>query len=205
MSNFAAGRAPLHAVLGGVDLVDLSPGQELTTPRQVEPYRDRAAAVARIRETVPGFEPEPWEPPPPPTREEREREAMRIASQVAVTDKLKADALDQATIEAVAGIYDPWEPGLAVTVGQVLRWDGTLVEVLQAHTTQADWTPDVVPALFRVYRTDTGGGPIEWIAGIAVTAGEQVIYQGTTYNVLQSHTTQVGWEPPNVPALYAPA
>ena len=130
---------------------------------------------------------------------------LRAAARLDVTDRLKADALDQATIEAVAGIYDPWEPGLAVTVGQVLRWDGTLVEVLQAHTTQADWTPDVVPALFRVYRTDDGSGPIEWIAGVAVTAGEQVIYQGVTYNVLQSHTTQVGWEPPNVPALYAPA
>ena len=134
-----------------------------------------------------------------------ESRALKAAARLDVTDRLRADALDQATIEAVAGIYDPWEPGLAVTVGQVLRWDGTLVEVLQAHTTQADWTPDVVPALFRVFRTDDGSGPIEWIPGIAVTAGEQVIYQGVTYNVLQSHTTQVGWEPPNVPALYAPA
>ena len=142
--------------------------------------------------------------PPPPPQEEVERAALKAAARLDVTDRLKADALDQATIEAVAGIYDPWEPGLAVTVGQVLRWDGTLVEVLQAHTTQADWEPPDVPALFRVYRTDTGGGPIEWIAGIAVTAGEQVIYQGTTYNVLQSHTTQVGWEPPAVPSLFEP-
>ena len=142
--------------------------------------------------------------PPPPTPEELESRALRAAARLSVTDRLLSDALDQATIEAVAAIYDPWEPGLSVAVGDVLRWDGTLVEVLQAHTTQADWEPPDVPALFRVYRTDTGGGPIEWIAGIAVTAGEQVIYQGTTYNVLQSHTTQVGWEPPAVPSLFEP-
>ena len=130
--------------------------------------------------------------------------ALRVAARIAVTDRLKADALDQSTIEAVAAIYDPWEPGLSVAVGDVLRWDGTLVEVLQAHTTQADWTPDVVPALFRVYRTDDGSGPIEWVPGIAVTTEDQVIYEGTTYNVLQAHTTQAGWEPPAAPSLFEP-
>jgi hypothetical protein len=90
-----------------------------------------------------------------------ETRALKAAARLDVTDRLRSDALDQATIEAVAGIYDPWEPRLAVTVGQVLRWDGTLVEVLQAHTTQADWTPDVVPALFRVYRAP--GSVAAWV------------------------------------------
>ena len=143
--------------------------------------------------------------PPPPPQEEVERAALKAAARLDVTDRLKADALDQATIEAVAGIYDPWEPGLTVTVGDVLQWDGTLVEVLQDHTTQADWEPPDVPALFRIYRTDDGSGPIEWIPGIAVTTEDQVVYQGVTYNVLQSHTTQAGWEPPSAPALFEAA
>ena len=140
--------------------------------------------------------------PPPPPQEEVERAALKAAARLDVTERLKAETLDQSTIEAVAGIYDPWEPGLTVTVGDVLQWDGTLVEVLQAHTTQADWEPPYVPALFRIYRTDDGSGPIEWIPGIAVTTEDQVVYQGVTYNVLQAHTTQAGWEPPNVPALF---
>ena len=48
---------------------------------------------------------------------------------------------------------------------------GTLVEVIQAHTTQADWTPDKVPALFRIHRTPQ---MTEWVAGIAVKAGDGV-------------------------------
>jgi hypothetical protein len=44
---------------------------------------------------------------------------------------------------------------------------------------------------------------VDWIAGEAVTAGDVRLYQGTAYVCLQGHTTQAGWEPPNVPALWA--
>ncbi len=45
----------------------------------------------------------------------------------------------------------------------------------------------------------------EWAAGTAYTAGDEVTYEGTTYTCLQGHTAIVGWEPPNVPALWSPA
>lgn len=41
-----------------------------------------------------------------------------------------------------------------------------------------------------------------WSAGIAVVVGALYTYGGKTYKVLQAHTTTVGWEPPNVPALW---
>jgi len=41
-----------------------------------------------------------------------------------------------------------------------------------------------------------------WAAGVAYSAGQQVTYNGHTYKCLQAHTSQVGWEPPNVPALW---
>lgn len=83
--------------------------------------------------------------------------------------------------------------------GDVLAWDGTLVEVIQGHTTQADWTPDKVPALFKVHRTPE---MTEWVAGIDVKAGEKLTYKGATYEVVQSHRTQAGWEPDRVPSLW---
>src|SRR5262245_23341663 len=43
----------------------------------------------------------------------------------------------------------------------------------------------------------------EWAAGITYTTGTLVTYQGPTYKCLQTHTSQVGWEPPNVGALWA--
>ena len=41
-----------------------------------------------------------------------------------------------------------------------------------------------------------------WAAGVAYKVGDQVTYNGSTYQCLQAHTSQVGWEPPNVPALW---
>ncbi|XVQ90412.1 carbohydrate-binding protein [Microbispora siamensis] len=41
-----------------------------------------------------------------------------------------------------------------------------------------------------------------WAAGTAYKAGDQVTYGGATYRCIQAHTAIVGWEPPNVPALW---
>ena len=41
-----------------------------------------------------------------------------------------------------------------------------------------------------------------WAANTAYKVGDQVTYNGSTYQCIQSHTSQVGWEPPNVPALW---
>ncbi|MEO3789125.1 glycosyl hydrolase family 18 protein [Nonomuraea sp. B10E15] len=44
----------------------------------------------------------------------------------------------------------------------------------------------------------------DWSAWTAYTAGTRVTYNGVTYECVQSHTSQPGWEPPNVPALWKP-
>lgn len=54
-------------------------------------------------------------------------------------------------------------------------------------------------ALFKVHRTPD---MTEWVAGIDVRAGEQLTYQGVTYEVVQGHRTQAGWEPDKVPSLW---
>ena len=142
--------------------------------------------------------------PPPPTPEELEAQALRVAARVAVVDKVRAEDLTDAEVASIAPIFPPWEPDIAVTVGEVYQWDGTLVEVIQGHVTQADWEPDQVPALFKIHRTDSGGGPIQWQPGIAVEVDEIVTYEGTSYRVIQAHTTQAGWTPPAVPSLFEP-
>jgi chitodextrinase len=41
-----------------------------------------------------------------------------------------------------------------------------------------------------------------WQANHAYAVGDLVSYNGLNYKCLQAHTSQVGWEPPNVPALW---
>ena len=44
----------------------------------------------------------------------------------------------------------------------------------------------------------------EWRPGMAVQVGQLLTHQGVTCRVRQAHTTQAGWEPPGVPALFEP-
>ncbi len=41
-----------------------------------------------------------------------------------------------------------------------------------------------------------------WTPGKAYKKGDVVSYSGATYTCLQPHTSQVGWEPTNTPALW---
>ncbi|MGV3071475.1 carbohydrate-binding protein [Corynebacterium phoceense] len=60
-------------------------------------------------------------------------------------------------ITPVESVEDPetgetitqWAPGIAATVGMKLAYNGATYEVIQAHTTQADWLPDALPALYK--------------------------------------------------------
>lgn len=141
-------------------------------------------------------------PDAPPTPDEQIA-ALAVAARMVVTDTVRSGNLPLETLAQLAPIYPPWEPGIVVAVGDVLAWDGTLVECIQPHTTQADWTPGLNPALWRVYR-DVANEPEtpEWRAGIAVQAGEEMTYQGHVYRVVQAHTTMATWEPPKVPSLW---
>lgn len=51
--------------------------------------------------------------------------------------------------------------------------------------------------------TPPAGGT--WAAGTAYSAGSSVTYGGASFRCLQAHTALTGWEPPNVPALWARA
>ena len=121
------------------------------------------------------------------------------AAAASITIKAQLDTIGDDAVAEVAALFPDWTPGVAVAPGDVLAWDGTLVEVIQAHTTQADWTPDKVPALFKVHRTPE---MTAWVAGITVAAGERFTYGGATWECVQAHTTQKGWEPDRVPSLW---
>lgn len=51
--------------------------------------------------------------------------------------------------ELVAPEPGAWAPGQAVSVGDLRTYQGTTYRCLLGHTTQSDWTPDVVPTLWE--------------------------------------------------------
>ena len=62
--------------------------------------------------------------------------------------------------ETVTALFPDWEIGKAYAVGDRVKYNGLLYRCVQAHTSQADWTPDITPALW--VRTSTEEWP-EWI------------------------------------------
>jgi hypothetical protein len=89
-----------------------------------------------------------------------------------------------------------WLEGLPQVLDE-RDFGGTMWRALEPNLT---WGPDAYPQGWeRVTPLPAG----QWAPGISVTVGEEYAYDGTTYRVVQGHTTQAGWEPPNVPALWA--
>src|SRR5436190_2342483 len=60
--------------------------------------------------------------------------------------------------------------------------------------------------LASVFLVTTTPNPVQaqaaWAPNVSYSVGTLVTYGGHTYKCLQAHTSQVGWEPPNVPALW---
>lgn len=60
---------------------------------------------------------------------------------------LREAATDEMALN-VPVLYPAWRDCVSYTTGQRVRHDGTLYNVLQDHTSQADWTPAAAPSLF---------------------------------------------------------
>jgi predicted carbohydrate-binding protein with CBM5 and CBM33 domain len=68
-------------------------------------------------------------------------------------------------------------------------------------TTTPPTTSPTTPPTTRPTTAPPASGT--WAAGTAYKPGDVVTYNGVSYRCLQAHTAIAGWEPPNVPALWA--
>jgi len=57
-------------------------------------------------------------------------------------------------------------------------------------------------ALLMMIATISGALAADWTTGVSYSIGDVVTYQGTDYECVQSHTSQAGWTPTAVPALW---
>ena len=88
-------------------------------------------------------------------------------------------------IDAVAALFPLWATGTGYSVGDLARHDDTLYKCVQAHTSQADWTPPVVPALWTPARQTAGPTPDPWVQPTgghdAYNTGDRVTFEGQTW------------------------
>lgn len=102
---------------------------------------------------------------------------------VATIKAMTVTASDQTAAKAVE-LYPTWAEGLTVAIGDRLQFGGKLYKVIQAHNTQADWTPDTTPALWTVIDVEHAGtleDPIPASSGMEYTKGLYYVENGVIY------------------------
>ena len=106
------------------------------------------------------------------------RRQLESLGRITTRDAVLGGTLSDEEVSVLAGLYPQWAAGIAVAVDGLYQFDGSLYKVAQAHTTQADWTPPTVPALFTPVAA--AGVIPEWVqptgAQDAYAIGDQVTH-----------------------------
>ena len=125
-----------------------------------------------------------------------EAQAEVQAAAVAVA-QIQAQSLTDEQALTVKAIYPIWDGnGVSYQKDFYLTYNEELYKVLQAHTSQADWTPDAAPSLFaKVLPGQDGTGIGEWVQPGSTNpymTGDQVTHNGKTWESLIDNNV---WEP----------
>ena len=133
---------------------------------------------------------------------------LQAAEQLRKALQILAATLTDEQAMAVATVYPAWTANTAYAVGDIISYgtngvgDPQLYKVVQAHTSQAQWTPDTAPSLYDAFGLDESGYPL-WAqpsgAHDAYNVGDIVNYNGTLYkstingNVWSPDVYPAGW------------
>ena len=115
------------------------------------------------------------------------------------------EALPDEQAAQVPMLFDEFDGnGVAYEVGKRVMYNGVLYKVIQAHTSQADWTPDAAPSLFAKVINETVDGSIPEFEQPDSTnpymKGDKVIFNGKVYeslidnNVYSPEAYPAGWK-----------
>jgi hypothetical protein len=134
---------------------------------------------------------------------------LQIAEQFRKALQMFAASLSDEKALEIVSVYDEWVSGKSYAKGEFVKYgensvgDSQLYKVVQAHTSQADWTPNVATSLFIPIGLNNDGYPV-WSrptgAHDAYNEGDIVDYNGTIYksvingNVYSPDEYPQGWE-----------
>ena len=125
--------------------------------------------------------------------------SLEIAARITTRELVKQEELTDEEKILLVNIFPRWEVGILVKVGEIYGYQGVLYEVIQEHTTQENWTPDEVPAMFKSH------APLDLIpewqrpsgSHDAYNTGDKVSFEGKIYESLIDANT---WSPSEYPA-----
>ena len=126
-------------------------------------------------------------------KEQAQKEVGQAKQEVEkAQEKITSLELDKETLRAeldqLIATFEPWTVGESVVKGDIRRFENGLYEVIQDHTTQADWQPNVAASLWRVYTpNETLQGTeiipdfVQPISTNPYMTGDKVVFEGKVY------------------------
>ena len=140
-----------------------------------------------------------------PTEEEQMIEQTGKAMEMLSVDlsSLLVNLTDEQALQ-VPLMFPKWQAGKAYVVGDRVLYLGVLYKVLQAHTSQAGWEPDIAPSLFakNLIVKDEDGEQVdipEWTQPDSTNpymTGDRVMFEGKVYESLIDNNV---WSPSAYP------
>ena len=130
-----------------------------------------------------------------------------IISKIETLYKVGKVVANQVTDDVVAldlqEFYDEWQSNVTYVSGQYIKYDKVLYKVVNTHTSQDDWIPDVSPSLFtKVLIDPTGETILEWVQPDSTNAymtGDKVIFEEKIYESLIDNNV---WSPSAYPTSW---
>jgi hypothetical protein len=124
---------------------------------------------------------------------------MNVPLSIAFVKMAEKGDIDEVTASEHTEMFLYWEEKGAYNVGDLRQYEGTLYKCLQAHTSQADWTPDTSPSLWKVCGISENG-VAEWSQPISTSdaymTDDEVMYEGVHYKSLIDNNV---WSPADYP------
>ena len=106
-----------------------------------------------------------------------------LPTEVANTQFRLLDDISEEELAFIMSKFPSFEIGKSYLANEKVVFRSKLYKVIQAHTSQSDWTPDQVPALFVEVMPDGVIGPWRQPLGAhdAYKAGDKVYFNGHVY------------------------
>ena len=133
-------------------------------------------------------------------RLEKAREfRKRIDANLNATRKLiRVDELSEEELLDMIDLYESYQVGKSYKVDDIFKHENKLYKVIQEHTSQEDWIPSELPALYLNMMPENVIP--EWVqptgAHDAYNTGDKVIYEGKVYESIIDGNT---WSPADYP------
>ena len=101
-----------------------------------------------------------------------------------ITAQINTLSVDDATAVRMVAFYPEWAKDTTYTIGYKVQYLGKLYKVIQAHTSQETWTPDITASLYeRIDEVHDGTkyDAIPYEGNMALVSGKYYIEDNVTY------------------------